>query len=475
MSAGKAQAGEDAMSKVIKNIQVSWQWKGDEYAIKGFNIAITPKNSNPNEEVTAFARSGGNTRSYIFRDVILDSDFSEYTAWVQALYEGADSDWVSANSFVVPDDGLATIASESYVDTQTGPGRQAAEDTEAFRNPVPPTNSPTNFTAVVPIAYNSNGTKDVILTWQYTQGAYPADAFEIFWTTTTTNPNYASDSVTVAATSRSYVFHGLPAGQNRCFAIAARRLTSQGEKLGPLVFCQGNPIYTGDNPTFEGVAKSIKESAAGNITFDANGITIYEASNHKRFVRLKPGGIGFTTDGGTTFKNAITPNGILASAITVTDTDPLVANISSGGQVKINGSGAWGYDGQGQVQAGFGTNGEFIAGGGRVRANRDGIWGYSATAGGTKQAGFSTDGKFVAGGGTIVADANGFRAADFRIDSSGHMSITSPNGNFRLSTNELVASYNGQTTVNMNFTNGGVYIKGSIEAGVLILPGSPPP
>src|SRR5690606_24295662 len=45
------------------------------------------------------------------------------------------------------------------------------------------------------------------------------------------------------------------------------------------------------------------------------------------------------------------------------------AGIAAGGAVKIDSSGAWGYDAQGNRRAGFGTDGKWIAGGGKIEAD----------------------------------------------------------------------------------------------------------
>lgn len=102
------------MAKVIKDITVSWSWSGDTYAIQGFNVAITPSSSNPKTNITVTAMAPGNVTSYKFSGVTLD-DSVTYTAWVQAIYSGADSDWVSTGNISVTDDGNATIASKASV------------------------------------------------------------------------------------------------------------------------------------------------------------------------------------------------------------------------------------------------------------------------------------------------------------------------------------------------------------------------
>lgn len=100
--------------KVIKSIQVTWDWSGDDDLIIGFNVALTPNTENPNTQIVTSSSVNKDTRSYKFKDVTLD-DVVTYTAWVQAVYSGKDSDWISAGDLVVSDDGTATIATSAVL------------------------------------------------------------------------------------------------------------------------------------------------------------------------------------------------------------------------------------------------------------------------------------------------------------------------------------------------------------------------
>ena len=95
------------MAKVIKNLKVSWQWEGDHYALKGFNVALTSQSDSPYNN-TVVSATVGDVRTHTFHEVVLD-DGVQYTAWVQALYEGGDSEWLSCGGVVVQDDGTSTI------------------------------------------------------------------------------------------------------------------------------------------------------------------------------------------------------------------------------------------------------------------------------------------------------------------------------------------------------------------------------
>ena len=107
------------MAKIIKDIYVEWDWSGDEFAVKGFNVAITPSSSDPKNEIVAITKTSadktdilgqGSIRyEHIFRELALD-DTQNYSAWVQAIYEGEDGNWESQNEIQVSDDGSNTIA-----------------------------------------------------------------------------------------------------------------------------------------------------------------------------------------------------------------------------------------------------------------------------------------------------------------------------------------------------------------------------
>lgn len=112
------------MGKVIRNVKVDWTWSGDNYAILGFNISITPIDGNPNNSAVQVAKiNDGTLQTYTFNNITLD-DTINYAIWVQAIYDGGDSDWVSATTlddygniitkpFVVDDDGRATIETKA--------------------------------------------------------------------------------------------------------------------------------------------------------------------------------------------------------------------------------------------------------------------------------------------------------------------------------------------------------------------------
>ena len=104
------------MAKIVKTLTVSWQWSGDKYSLRGFNLAVTPAAKNPKEEVVATAfvetKEIKQTYSYKMGNVTLDKDV-QYKIWVQAVYENSDSDWVATGGATVSDDGSATIITKT--------------------------------------------------------------------------------------------------------------------------------------------------------------------------------------------------------------------------------------------------------------------------------------------------------------------------------------------------------------------------
>lgn len=105
------------MPLIIKNIQVNWSWSGDTEALKGFNVCLCKSTDTPLTATTAFVYiSDINSRSYIFRNITIDTGVT-YEPYVQAVYDGKDSDWVKTSGGSIADDGINTIPIKSQVDT----------------------------------------------------------------------------------------------------------------------------------------------------------------------------------------------------------------------------------------------------------------------------------------------------------------------------------------------------------------------
>lgn len=123
------------MAQIIKNVQVTWAWTGDTEALKGFNVVLTKTGETPHDDTTAFAKTGAATLSHTFSNVTLDNA-TTYEAWVQALYDGDDSDWVSVSSGISIDDGNATIETPTGAQDKADAAVVEATNTELLsKNP----------------------------------------------------------------------------------------------------------------------------------------------------------------------------------------------------------------------------------------------------------------------------------------------------------------------------------------------------
>ena len=115
------------MNKQSRDGNITWSWEGDTFALRGFNVAITPYGGNPNSESIAKARVEASSRSYTFENITIDAD-EEYQGWVQAIYEGGDSAWQTTGKITVPDDGTPTIVSSTDGDTIADETEQNAKE-----------------------------------------------------------------------------------------------------------------------------------------------------------------------------------------------------------------------------------------------------------------------------------------------------------------------------------------------------------
>ena len=106
-------------------------------------------------------------------------------------------------------------------------GGVAFDQTVNYRNNTAPSHAVIAALAPV-ITNNSDGSRDIALTWSYTQGAVAADGFILFYrqgtgTVLSTDPGYQ-----LPATARSYRFQGVPQEVAYRAGIAAYRRTDSG-------------------------------------------------------------------------------------------------------------------------------------------------------------------------------------------------------------------------------------------------------
>jgi len=115
------------LNKQNRDGNITWSWEGDTFALRGFNVAITPYGGNPNSESIAKARVEASSRSYTFENITINAD-GEYQGWVQAIYEGGDSAWQTTGKMTLPDDGTPTIVSSTDGDTIADETEQNAKE-----------------------------------------------------------------------------------------------------------------------------------------------------------------------------------------------------------------------------------------------------------------------------------------------------------------------------------------------------------
>lgn len=147
----------------------------------------------------------------------------------------------------------------STVTTQASNGSTAYTGTTQYRNDTAPTNAVSSASAPT-LVNNSDGSRDITLTWTYTDGAVPADGFILFYREGTGTVLSTDAGIQLPATARSYRFQGVHQGTAYRAGIAAYRKTETGIRI--------TTIY---QPTS---APDWRVSAATtNITADINGMS----------------------------------------------------------------------------------------------------------------------------------------------------------------------------------------------------------
>ena len=146
----------------------------------------------------------------------------------------------------------------STVTTQASNGSTAYTGTTQYRTDTAPTNAVSSASAPT-LVNNSDGSRDITLTWTYTDGAVPADGFILFYREGTGTVLSTDAGIQLPATARSYRFQGVHQGTAYRAGIAAYRKTETGIRI--------TTIY---QPTS---APDWRVSAATtNITANINGV-----------------------------------------------------------------------------------------------------------------------------------------------------------------------------------------------------------
>lgn len=270
------------------NLKITWDFNGDIYAVKGFNVAITEAGKNPVDETIEIAKTGKENFEHTFRGILLEKGV-EHTAWVQALYDNIDSEWESVGGLIAQDDDTATIVTKDQHD-------EVADGVSSYTTPGPPTNEPVPQN--IEIVKNHNGTIDIRVEWAaYTQGELKADMLFLFWkqgnSTGITTPNMAHNNFSLGVNTGSasyYEIKNVSENQYYRVGIAAARKTKNGIEVGNII---SPPSWTdidiGDaliNHNYvSGEISEDSQAGNGKIILDSLGIRQTDGNFH-----ISPGG-----------------------------------------------------------------------------------------------------------------------------------------------------------------------------------------
>ena len=140
--------------------------------------------------------------------------------------------------------------------------------TAIYRNAGAPTNDP--IPTAIATTVNADGSKDVLLSWTYTQGTIPADGLGIVYVTGTGTVAATDSHQLVSTASTSHLFRGLPQDATYRAGIAAYRTNDTGLHVGPVI----QPIATPDWRVIGGTANftgTVGGSSSINIDATVTG------------------------------------------------------------------------------------------------------------------------------------------------------------------------------------------------------------
>lgn len=147
----------------------------------------------------------------------------------------------------------------SSVVTGASNGTDSYNGTTNYRNDVAPTNAVSSASSPT-VVNNNDGSRDITLTWTYTNGAVPADGFILFYREGTGTVLSTDAGVQLPATARSFRFQGVHQGTAYRAGIAAFRRTEAGLRITSIY----QPTTT---PDWRVSATTV------NITADINGMS----------------------------------------------------------------------------------------------------------------------------------------------------------------------------------------------------------
>jgi len=145
------------------------------------------------------------------------------------------------------------------VTTGASNGTAAHSGTTNYRNDVAPTNAVSSASSPT-VVNNNDGSRDITLTWTYTDGAVPADGFIIFYREGTGTVLSTDAGIQLPASARSFRFQGVHQGTAYRAGIAAFRRTEAGLRITSIYQPTSAPDWRVSATTV-------------NITADINGVS----------------------------------------------------------------------------------------------------------------------------------------------------------------------------------------------------------
>jgi len=166
-----------------------------------------------------------------------------------------------SNDFTFNGNVTGTLNSVPAATVTTGAsnGTAAHSGTTNYRNDVASTNAVSSASSPT-VVNNNDGSRDITLTWTYTDGAVPADGFIIFYREGTGTVLSTDAGVQLPATARSFRFQGVHQGTAYRAGIAAFRRTEAGLRITSIYQPTSAPDWRVSATTV-------------NITADINGVS----------------------------------------------------------------------------------------------------------------------------------------------------------------------------------------------------------
>lgn len=303
--------------------------------------------------------------------------------------------------------GTLNSVPAATVTTGASNGTAAHSGTTNYRNDVAPTNAVSSASSPT-VVNNNDGSRDITLTWTYTDGTVPADGFIIFYREGTGTVLSTDAGIQLPATARSFRFQGVHQGTAYRAGIAAFRRTEAGLRITSIYQPTSAPdwrvsaITTNITADINGMSSSTLTSRATSgydiqQKLEANGSVILTGQLVPTNTgALKAGTITWNSTtgaltGGTGI--AVTKWGIIGANAgtatftieTSTGTATLEGNISGGANIDITGTAkfAGSTNSGGVLYCGVFNDGGTVAGG--------------LLAKGANSGGFGVHGKIVSG------------------------------------------------------------------------------